>query len=831
MPDLYNETSNPSFSDPLLQRFFLSPEEKKNREKGKAIVKAFYTVQTSNGTSTNYFKLRNIRWTELLLWAKGSQKMTEFLDYINVSDANKAYVNIDTTQSRIAAQFMGTLIESMAKNKTYPCVNAIDDGSLSEKEDRLYEALFRMHDVENIDQIQQATGLMVEPPNAFVPDDEMSAKVYFELQDRLPKEIKFEKFLNKVQNDIKFERLSNRRTLTNLTILNAGFTKIERCGPGEYTVRVCVPTNMVFNFFMNDSGEQEISEIGEFYNLKVKDFRAKFGKSKDRPDGLTEKEIFDLAKLSTNKNIGVFSYNWQDSYALTTYNFNRPYDDESILVFDVEINCGEDVYYVEKTDAYGRSNIVQKKSIPYQQVTKNGVVEQPKPENTEIIKRQRNTWMRGVYAPYGDKMLYWGQPDLIICPYTNVAKPLSSYTAVIPNNDGEYVPSLFERGMEVLREYQITKLKRKQLIAKIKPSGIRIDVESARNLDLGNGDTIQWEEVVRIYDQTGNELWSSKGVDPLQREAPPLSNTVQDTSIDKVIGLTNVLAGQLLELRQLWGVPQYRDGSDVGDRTAASLAQGQNQSSYNVTDFVLNANNELWESTFYKLCLLKWNDIVKEEPESESDMLNTRFDLKVKTKATIYEQERLEQDIQRFSQMPDAQGNPSITLKDAMMIREIMEDYNYKLANWYLTTTFESNRRKALDDSLKLQQQNAEIQQQSLMQKAEADKQAQAEKLQAEKEMEEFKSTRKKEELLLSGVLTVAAKDETGSLIKMFLPAIQQLVPNITIPLAQENKQMQEQIVTQQQQAEEAMRVQYELSQMPPEQREAAMQQMQGQQM
>lgn len=831
MPDLYNETSNPQFSDPLLQRFFLSPEERKSKEKGKAIVKAFYNVQMNNDANLNYFKLRNARWIEIMLWAKGSQKMAEFLDYLNVSDANKAYVNIDTTQSRIAAQFVGTLIESMSKTKTYPCVTAIDNGSLNEKEERLYEALYRMHDVENIDQAQQATGMVLEPPNAYVPDDEMSAKVYFELEDRLPKEIRFEKLLLKVQNDIKFERISNRKTLTNLTIVNGGFTKIEKCAPGEYTVRVCIPTNMVYNFFMNDSGEYEITEIGEFYSLKVKDFRPKFGKTEERPEGLTEKEIFELAKLSTNKNIGQFNFMWQDNWALTTYNQNRPYDDCSILVLDCEINCGEDVYYVEKTDNYGRTNIEQKKSIPYQQVTKDGqIIQQPKPENAEIIKRQRNTWMRGVYAPYGDKILYWGQPDLIISNYTNTAKPLSSYSINIPNNDGEYVPSLFERIMEPLREYQLTKLKRKQLIAKVKPSGIRIDVESARNLDFGNGDTIAWEEVVRIYDQTGNELWSSKGVDPLQRETPPLSNTVQDESINKIIGLTQVLQGIIAEIRQLIGVPMYRDGSDVGDRTAAKLAEGQNQSSYNVTDFILNANNQLWEETFYKLCLLHWNDIVKAEPESQNDMLDTRFDIKIKTKSTEYEQQRLEQDIQRFSQMPDAQGNPSITMKDAIMIREIMDTYNYKLANWYLSTTYESNRKKAIEDSMKLQQQNAQIQQQSLMQKGEEDRKAQAEKLQAEKDMEEFKTTKQKELELLKGVLAAAAKDESGQLIKTFMPAIQQLVPNITIGLMQENEDIKEQIQAEEQQEEQQAMMQQQLAQMSPEEQQQVAQQMQSQQ-
>src|SRR4051812_1557535 len=253
MPEVYQTNQNTPFpSDPLLDRFFLSPAEKASKERGKKIVKEFYNKQTNNDTSLNYFRLRNARWWELLLWAKGSQKMAEFLDFMNVDSANKAYVNIDMTQVRIAAQFMGTLIESMSKNKTYPCVTAIDDRSTAEKEDRLFEALYRMHNVEDIDKMQQATGMMLEPPNAFVPDDEVSAKVYFELEDRLPKEIKFEKLLNKTQNDIKFERVANRKTLSHLTVLNFGCTKIERCGTGDYTVRVCIPTNMVFNFFEND---------------------------------------------------------------------------------------------------------------------------------------------------------------------------------------------------------------------------------------------------------------------------------------------------------------------------------------------------------------------------------------------------------------------------------------------------------------------------------------------------------------------------------------------------------------------------------------------------
>lgn len=784
-------TPSPNMSNPLLDRFFLSPEEKKNKEKGKAIIKAFYVLQTSSSTNLNYYQARKARQEMLLLWAKGSQAMQEFLDYMNVSDGNKAWVNIDTTQQRLAAQFVGTLVESMAKNKTYACVNAIDDGSLSQKEDRMLEALFRMREVETINELQSSAGIQLEPTNAYVPDDELSAKVYFELEDRLPKEIRFEEMLEMVQDNIKFDRIMNRKTLYDLTVLNIGATKIEKLGDGNFTVRKCIVNNMIWNFFMNDSGELEISMIGEFYNLKVKDFREKFGKNDKRPDGLTEREIFELAKLSTNKNIGTFNYMWNNTYSLTFYDGSRPYDDCSILILDASINCGEDMYFVSKKDAFGKDNIQIKKNVPYQQKTKDGkIIEQPKPENVEIIKKQKKQWMRGVYAPYGDKMLYWGEDDFIINEFTNVSNPLSPWTINIPNNDGEYVPSLFERIMEPLREYSLVKLKRKQLIAKIRPTGVRIDVESARNIDLGTGDSIAWEEIVRIFDQTGNEIWSSKGLDPLQRESPPLQNTVQDAAVQKIMELTNVLAGIVQEIRQLIGVPQYRDGSDVGERTSGVLQEQQQTASYNVTDYILNANNQLWEETFYKLCLLHWNEIVKKEPESKDDLLNTRFKVQVKMKSTEYERAQLEKDIDRYSQVPDAEGNPSLTLKDAMFIREIDDP---KLARWYLSKTYEENRRRAESDKSKREQANIQSQQASAAQANEQLQKIQQEKLAAERDMKEFESTKEKELALLNGLMQSVSKGIIDPAIIM--PAIQQLVPNIQIPLTLENKQMQASII------------------------------------
>ncbi len=787
-------------NDPLVNVYFQTDAEKKALETGLKIAQTFYRKQTGDESSLNFFRGRNARWIELMLWRKGSQNMKEFLDYMNVSDANKAYVKMDMTQQRIAPQFVGTLIESMAKNTLYPCVTAIDDGSMSAKQQRMFDALFRMHDQETIADLSQQAGIAMEPQNAYVPHDELSAKVYFELEDRLPKEIRFEKKLYKTLSDIKFDRILSRKGLDYLITLNLESVKIDKVADGQYIPRLCVPTNMVYNFFINDNGECQISTIGEFTNTKVKDFRAKYGKSDTNPNGLTEEEIFNFAKLSTTRNNGIFNLLWNHQWGNLPYNMARPYDDYSLYCLDFEIDCGEDVYAVEKKDAYGKSNIQEKKGIPY---SGKGQV---KPDDVNIIKTKKNTWMRGVYAPYIDKMLYWGQPDMIISPYTNYYKSMSSYSINIPNNDGEYVPSLFERILEPLREYTLVKLKRKQMIAKIVPDGIRIDVESARNTDLGDGNTIAWEEVLRIYDQTGTEVYSSKGINPNEPAAPAISNTVQRNTIQKIVELTNVLASIVQEIRQLIGVPIYRDGGDLGERTAAKLAEGQNQSSFNVTDFISNSHMQVWEEVCYKLTCLYWNDVVKNEPESRDDLLDTEFDVSIKMKSTEYEKQILDRDIQTWSQVLDANGHPLIRPKDAFKLRNIE---NNKLAELYLANTVEENEQRAQADKQRAEQANIQAQQQSAQLAAQEAQKMQADKLQAEKDMEEFRSTKKKEEILLDGILQIA---KMGMPIPpQFASLVQALVPNIGIPLAMENMQMQQQVtqaaniaMQQQQQAAQA---------------------------
>lgn len=786
------------FGNPLLQISFDDPQKKQDKNYGKALLSQIFKEQSVT-SSTYFFGGRNINWEENERWATGNQDMNAFTDYVSM-EGNKAYSPVDMTRNAIGPQFMGVLIDSMSQNDEYPCVTAVDDGSLNRKDQQKYEALFRMHEVETIDEAQKQAGIQLEPTGAYVPDDQFAAEIYFKLEHRLPEEIKFEEYVQKVMDDNQYKQKA-RQTKKDLITFNCGATKVERNDRGFIAIRKVNAPNLIYNFFQSDSGQLELSYIGEVYSLKVKDLRSKYGKSDANPKGLSEKEVFEMAATANQFNVANrFVWGWTESYM---YDYTRPYDDFVIQVFDCEIQTFDADYYVNKIDNFGKPNVQPKQGIP-----------QPTSDRATVIKKDKLTVYRGIWAIKADKMIYWGFPDLTIKPFMNISQSLFSYSIQIPNNNGKYVPSLFERGLSPLRKWTLCDLKLKQLIANLRASGVSIDIETSRDIDMGGGDTINGMQVLKIYNQTGNVIWSSRGLNPNDRQEPPIREMANAGSVAQLQELVSVKNDSMQELRSVWGVPLYRDGSDLPPRMGQAVVENQNVNANNVTDFINFADKCLWEETLYKVVLLHWDDVVL--VDGQTDLMDTEFQTTLYLKPTAYEQKKLQDRINIAMQTIDpTTGKPLITLSDALKVENIK---NYKLAEMYLAKVEESNTRRAQQDKDKREQANIQSQQQSAQIANEQAAKIQEDKLAAEKEMKDFESTKAKELALLNGVLAIAAKGL--SVPPEFASLIQLLVPNIAIPLSQENKQMTQGVIQEQQQ--EMMQAQAaQQQQMQPQQQAA----------
>lgn len=784
---------NPSFGDPLLQVQFDTPEKKKDKNYGKRIIQAIYRQQNNN-TSSAFYGGRVVRWREVWDWVMGRQSTKEFLDYTGI-DGNQSYVNVDTTPERIGPQFVETLVNAMSVNEEYPCVSAVDDGSMNEKEQERQDALYRMRDVGNIDQIQQAAGIALEPPNAYVPDDELSAEVYFKLEAKMPKEIEAEIKLEKVMADNEYDMLK-RRLIRYLVGLNCAGTKIEKEEYGFINIRDCVPGNLIYNFIITDSGKKELSYIGEVYSLKIRELRKKYGKSDKNPNGLDEKELFELAKSANRLNIANrFYYYWNDNYI---YAADRPYDDYNIEVFDCEIKVFDTDYYVSKTDNFGKENIQPKKGIP-----------QPTSDKATVISKNKYTIYRGVWAVKADIMIYWGYPDLVIKPFMDITESLFSYTINIPNNDGDYVPSLFERALSPLRTISLCELRIKQLVAEMAPPGVTYDVERARDIDIGNGNVLGLFDVLKIRQQKGVVLWSSLGLNPNEvNERPPIEPLANAESVQQLTELSNLRTSKIQEVRSLLGVPLYRDGSDLPPRMGAAVVENQTTNSNNVTDFIVNAFHQIMKETLYKVCLLQWDDdVIKKGRE---DLMNTVYQVNVEMKPTAYEKQLIENNIATWSKTLDGDGNPLLSPKDVFRIRNIK---NFKLQDLYLSNVVETNRRRSEENKQKREQATFQAQQQSALQAKQMEAQIQKDKLDAEKELAEFKALQEMKVELIRGTFVYASKEGTKPLPNYMTTLINQLIPNMVMEVQQENKEMMQGIMAQQLQQQAAMQQMQQQSQ------------------
>lgn len=765
MPDVNPTQSRGSgapygpFGDILLAANFDDPQKRMGKEYGRKLMARIYKEQ-KNESSTFYWGGRNVRMFDVWQWAMGRQDMKQFFDFVGV-DGNKAYSNVDYTQNRIGPQFLETLVNSICQTDSYPNVTAIDDESMQQKEALKKEALFRMHESETINMLQQKAGFPLEAPNAYVPDDELMAEVYFELEHRLPKEYNMEKCLGHVMDDNEWGTIY-RDIVRYLIALNHGCTKVERLPNGFIGIKYCIIPNVIYNFFMTQSGKRELSYIGEVYTLKIRDLRKLYSKY------LTEKEIYEIA-MDANQynNSNRFYYYWNDSYLYAT---DRPYDDYGIQVLDLEVKLFDTDYYVSKTNSYGKEYIQPKKGKP-----------NPTSDKASVIEKGKFTVYRGIYAMKSDRMIYWGLPDLTIKPFQDISESLFSYSIQIPNNDGDYVPSLFERALEPLREYQLLKLKRKQLVAEMVPAGYSIDVETARDIDLGNGNKIGWEEVLKIRNQKGVVLWSSRGLNPneINRE-PPIIEMANAGSVAQLNELTNLMDRCYAEIRGVLGVPMYRDGTDLKPRMGQQVIENQAAASNNVTDFINHAAQKLMEETLYKVCLLKWDDFVLKEGQDE--YLNTIFRVKVELKPTDYEREKVEQ------QITVAMQEGLINYKDALYIRNIK---NFKLQQLYLASVVEKNKREAAKAQQDVAQQNAQAAAQNNQQQAENELKLLQAKAQIEQESERKKTESLEKLAIIQGIFAIAAKSPTGEIPMYLQPLAQQVLKNISLPITAENIEMQ----------------------------------------
>ena len=665
---------------------------KRDTEEGLKISKFLQKAYNSG-----YFSRRNKKFEKNRKFSRGKQPMQEFLDLLNV-DGKEAFVNLDMKAPAIAPKFMQVIIGGFMKREEKVRATAIDPVSVERKKYDRDEAEYRMNFGEETKSMEDELGVKLMADGGFTPEDYDELELYFGLEYQLPEEILFEKGCDYVFHENGWPVIK-RKLLEDITETGLGATKVTTGVNGKINIRRVVPENSFYGF-SNYDDFRDVSFIGEVLSMKLIDIRNQY-------PNIAEEKIWQLAKQAKQYSQSV---KWDDRFR---YSIDRPYDDWTVDVLDYEIKTIDSMMYQAKTNKYGNLTAVDRKDKAPQRLG----------DNKELITKDMYVIYRGVYVLNTDTMLEWGVAKNMIKPSSTkeVADAYFSYSVYMHENLDLENMAIPERMETSIRQMTLAHLKIQQLIAKLRPSGLIIDIDSLSDINIGQAKALSPLELQAVYDQTGNIYYKRRTEDGDSQNGVPIQEAPNSGSVSQIQQLIMVYNHYLERLRDEIGVNEYREGSGVNPKLGLGVQQAQIQASNNATDFIYDAYLSIYQQTAFKISLLLYDSVLYggrqyEEYLGAENVKGKQFDVKIEVLPDDKERQFLEGMIQT------SLSAGMMEFEDAFRIRSIK---NIKLAEMYLKKAKKNKEKSEAEKAQRNSEMNAQAQQQSIQAKAQADAQLQ----------------------------------------------------------------------------------------------------------
>jgi hypothetical protein len=748
---------------------------KRDTEEGLKISKFLQKAYNSG-----YFTRRNKKFEKNRKFSRGKQPMQEFLDLLNV-DGKEAFVNLDMKAPAIAPKFMQVIIGGFMKRDEKVRATAIDPVSVERKKYDRDEAEFRMNFGDEVRGIEQQAGVKLMAEGDFTPADYDELELYFGLEYQLPEEILFEKGCDYVFYENGWPVIK-RKILEDVSETGLGATKVTTGPNGKINLRRVVPENSFYGF-SNYDDFRDVSFIGEVLSMKLVDIRNQY-------PNMPEEKIWQLAKQAKQYSQSV---KWDDRFR---YSIDRPYDDWTVDVLDYEIKTIDSMMYQAKTNKYGNLTAVDRKDKTPQRLG----------DNKELITKDMYVIYRGVYVLNTDTMLEWGVAKNMIKPSTTkeIADAYFSYSVYMHENLDLENMAIPERMETSIRQMTLAHLKIQQLIAKLRPSGLIIDIDSLSDINIGQAKALSPLELQAVYDQTGNIYYKRRTEDGDSQNGIPIQEAPNSGSVSQIQQLIMVYNHYLERLRDEIGVNEYREGSGVNPKLGLGVQQAQIQASNNATDFIYDAYLSLYQQTAFKISLLLYDSVLyggKQYADylSPDKVKGKQFDVKIEVMPDEKERQFLEGMIQT------ALSAGMVDFEDAFRIRSIK---NTKLAEMYLKKAKKNKEKAEMEKARQNSEMNAQSQQQSIQAKAEAD--AQLQQIEAQSKIAIVSTEMKMKQDLSQQEFIQTALLKSFELGRPLSEELQALVNQYFTKKQQEEMMMQQQAMEQQQAAEQAQQTEAE---------------------
>jgi len=651
---MVNINYNSAFPDQVVPE-----EEKKSREYGLQVAQAIEGEWFKNSSGQNRFLSNFQNFNRLRLYARGEQPVQKYKDELAIN-GDLSYLNLDWKPVPILSKFVDIVVNGMT-DKGYEIKSYAQD-PFAQKQ-RTNFAFNALRDIQNKDAIKQLAELTgknfynsAEPDK--LPDDPEQLDLFLQLNYKQSIEIAEEEVINNILDFNKYDEIK-KRLAQDLTVLGIGCVKTGFNLSEGVTVDYVNPANIVYSY-TDDPNFEDIYYVGEVKNMSLSEVKRQF-------PYLSDKELEEIQK-----------YPGRNSYTDNTWWGQSSKDQVQVLYFEYK-TYHDQVFKIKQTDQ-GLEKTLEKPDT----------FNPPVNDNFERVGRSIEVLYTGAKVlGLGNNLLEWKLSENMTRPFSNTTKVNMNYVISSPRMYQGRIESIVSKTIGFADMIQLTHLKLQQVLARMVPDGVYLDVDGLAEVDLGNGTNYNPQEALNMYFQTGSIVGRSLTQDgELNRGKVPIQELQTSNGMGKISAMIQTYQYYLQMIRDVTGLNEARDGTTPSKDALVGLqklaAANSNTATKHILQSLMYLTVKVCENISLRVADMLNFPLTKESVLSSINIFNTNtlseiqklsmhdFGIYLELEPEEEDKAVLEQNIQIALQA----GN--ISLEDAIDLREIK---NSKLAN------------------------------------------------------------------------------------------------------------------------------------------------------
>ena len=682
----------------------VSDAEKATLEYGLQVSRAIeqewfnYGGSGSNRYASNWNNFHNLR-----LYARGEQSVQKYKDELAIN-GDLSYLNLDWKPVPILSKFSNIVANGITQKQYDITSYSQDPESLKKRTEYADNVKF---DANTIKQRKIAGSLSgISFARSPVPTEELPGTLeerdlHMQLSYKQAIEIAEEEAINTVLATNEFD-LTKARVNQDLVNIGIGITKTSFNPAQGIVVKYVDPAYCVWSY-TEDPNFDDIYYVGEVKSITIPELKKEF-------PHISDEELERIQKSPGNRRLIRGFENYDYNTVQVMYFEYKTYTDQ---VFKIKKTDSGLEKAIEKTDAFNP----------------------PANDNFDRVSRSIEVLYEGAKVVGSDMMLKWEMSENMTRPMADTTRVEMSYSMAAPRMYKGVIQSIISKCIGFADVIQLTHLKMQQVLSRMVPDGIFLDMDGLAEVDLGNGTNYNPAEALNMYFQTGSVVGRSLTQEgDMNRGKVPIQELSSSSGIGKIQALITAYNYNMQMIRDVTGLNEARDGAMPDANSLVGLQKMAANASNTATKHIQDASIYLALSTCENISL-KIADVLN-FPLTKNSLMNSVSTFNVETLKEIEklnlhdfgiflemepddeEKAELQQNIQIALQTKE------IDIEDAIDIKEIK---NLKLANQMLKL----KRKQKQEAAQAIVQQNIQAQAQANAESSEKAAMAEVQKQQA----------------------------------------------------------------------------------------------------